>query len=228
MRLRKVALTLPLIGTTLFSAANEIKVCPSEKQDLRIQENGSIPKSILKFKNLDFDGRMTLKETMCQQSQIGDFSHIIADELYKKSPSSFALENYKKCWEIVQTGHLLDNLDPQKYSVMEMAHLCGFKRLYSFFEFYQKQGNKPKCFLENKDKQYVSAFMVEEKAFNDVLELYNFETRSKIWFQFQTQIKQYMNKNNISDLTEELYWRNLKKQVRHNLILKKKKLSQTR
>ena len=98
MRLRKVALTLPLIGTTLFSATNEIEECPSEKQDLRIQENGNIPKSILKFKNLDFDGRMTLKETMCQQSQIGDFSHIIADELYKKSPSSFSLENYKKCW----------------------------------------------------------------------------------------------------------------------------------
>ena len=139
MGFKKTVLTLFLISASLFAQSQKQKIPFIKKNDsIELKINDFVPESFYPFLNSDFDKRMTLKEELCKQNKNCDFSNVIAETLYKKNPTSFTLENYKKCWEIVQAGRPFDTLNPQKYSVLKMTELCGFKRLHSFLKFYQK------------------------------------------------------------------------------------------
>ena len=203
MKIEKAVWALSLTGAFLLNPVGKGSAVSIEGAGQYAYVN--LPEPIQKFTLLDFDGRMALKEALHQQQKTDNFSSVITDILYKKGPNSFTLENYKKCREIILLGRPLSEIDPLKTSVVEVTHLCGFKRLYAFLQFYEKEENKQKKFLENKDFYYVSNFIKEEKVFEDILDLYDFKTRTEAWHSFNYHIRKCLNKKENIEL-RNLYW----------------------
>ena len=230
MNLKKNAFIISLVSLSLFARGQAPKEHPTEKEEkiqFKIKE-WDIPKLFHQFTNLDFDARMELQENMCQLKEDKEFSSVISEAFVKDKKATLTLSNFNKCYEIVRFGMPLSFIQKETNSLEKVAQICGFKKMASFIQFYNCSQRTTKKFLDGKKDDYVSALMAEEQVFEDVLNLFDFDTRVKLWQNFDTELKIYRIKNPKSNISTKNYWDNLQKKVKTKLSRQQKLQLQAR
>ena len=219
MSFKKTAVIISLASISLLAQGQSKKEHPMDKAEkiLFETEEMGIPKLFHQFTNLDFDTRMELQENMCQLKEDKDFSSVISEAFVKDKKATLTLANFNKCYEIVHFGIPLSRIQKETNSLEKAAQMCGFKKMASLIQFYKHPKHSTKMFLDGKTNDYVSALMAEEQVFEDVLNLYDFDTRVKLWQDFATELKIYRIKNPKSDTSTKNYWNNLQKKVKIKL-----------
>ena len=228
MSLKRTAFAISLTAVSLFAQAENKKIPSSEKKEnihFEIKDQ-NIPTIFHQFTNLNFDARMELQETMCQLKQAEDFSSVISEAFCQDPKAILTLSNFNKCHEIARLGMPLSLISPKTISLEKVALRGGFKRMNEFIQFYNHP--KDKNFLNGKNDTYVCALMAEEQVFEEILGLFDFDTKARFWQNFDAELKMYQKKNPKSNITPQNYWNSLQKKVKIKLKRQKQSLSQTR
>ena len=227
MSLKKTALAISLTAVSLFAQAENKKTPFSEQPGIRFEvKEKDIPVSFHQFISLDFDARMELQETMCQLKKTEDFDSLISEGFSKDKKAKLTLPNFNKCNEIVRFGMPLSFIKENPVSLEKTALACGFKRVYGLIQFYNHPHQEQ--FLKGKNDLYVSSLMAEEQVFEEVLSLFDFDTKEKFWQNFDKELRTYQQNTPKANITPKNYWNNLQKKVKIKLERQKQSLSQTR